>query len=221
MLELIEDINKAIKAKAYYSALALALTIPDVMANTNNHTDKKSYIAWANNYVFINQANEPILACIKENDKIIAVGSETEEEISLIEKNLQPNEKLIKVNKLNGELLYALRCSILHAGNTSIELDGKPVEIKIRLGIVTQDDLKKYAPIHIFYNAKDGIVADFDIIKLCKKIIDGAVKYLQQEKIEDIVKIEILNYDEIAERNKLAFEYNCELERLENCENDI
>ena len=52
--QLIADINRALDNEAYFSALSLALTLPDICGKAKYPTEKstrKRYIDWYNEYV--------------------------------------------------------------------------------------------------------------------------------------------------------------------------
>lgn len=52
--KIIQDIDKALRAEAYLSALALALTLPDICAKVaykDNNGNKERYIKWFDEYV--------------------------------------------------------------------------------------------------------------------------------------------------------------------------
>ena len=53
LLSLIDDMNKALDNDCFFSALSLALTLPDICGKAKYPTDgnKKRYIAWYDEYV--------------------------------------------------------------------------------------------------------------------------------------------------------------------------
>ena len=76
--------------KAFQSALALALTLPDICGEIEYPTEssgRKRYAKWCDNYFDF-------------NDGHVGFGIEKAE--------------------LNGDLLYALRCAFLHSGNDDL-----------------------------------------------------------------------------------------------------
>ncbi len=90
---IILDVDKALDAEAYLSALALMMTIPDICAKAEygDKIGKKArYIKWFDEY--IGQYNR---APIKEGDMVMPY--------------------------LSGEFVYQLRCSILHEGHPDID----------------------------------------------------------------------------------------------------
>ena len=93
LLRLIDDINRALENDCFFSALSLALTLPDICGKAkypDEKSNKNRYIAWYDEYV-------------GSYEKYPGRDS--------------------KVPYLSGEVVYSLRCSFLHQGNPSIEKD--------------------------------------------------------------------------------------------------
>lgn len=87
---LLRDIDKSLDNDCFFSALALALTLPDVCGKAkypNEESTKKRYIDWYNEYVGVYEQ---------------CPGGEG------------------KTPYLSGEVVYSLRCSLLHEGNPNI-----------------------------------------------------------------------------------------------------
>ena len=88
---LIDDINKSLEHDCYFSALSLALILPDICGKAqypDERSSKARYINWFDDHV------------------------------AKFEKS--PFEDS-KVPYLSGEVIYSLRCSFLHQGNPNIE----------------------------------------------------------------------------------------------------
>ncbi len=92
---IINDINKALDAEAYMAALALVLTLPDICG-------KVAYGETLRN-------KERYIKWYEDN-------------IGKYEKSPNDNSKL-KDTYLSGEVIYQLRCSVLHQGNPNIDKD--------------------------------------------------------------------------------------------------
>ncbi len=87
---IIKDINKSLDSECLFSALALALTIPDICGKIL-YPEKKTgvrYKLWYNEY-------------IGDYEK-------------------SPDEKSRRMPYMSGELCYALRCAFLHSGDTDV-----------------------------------------------------------------------------------------------------
>jgi len=90
---LINDMNKALDNDCFFSALSLALTMPDICGHAKYPTEpssKKRYTAWYDEYVGAYDQ------CPGEEGKM---------------------------PYLSGEVVYQLRCSFLHQGNPNIDKD--------------------------------------------------------------------------------------------------
>ena len=88
---LIDDINKALDNDCFFSALSLALTLPDICGKAkypNEKSTTKRYIDWYDEYIGAYEQ------CPGEEGKM---------------------------PYLSGEVVYSLRCSFLHQGNPNIE----------------------------------------------------------------------------------------------------
>lgn len=86
----IKDVKNALKCGAFQSALALALTLPDICSQIeypNENVVGKRYSDWCNKYLNL-------------SDCQVGFGTEDAE--------------------LNGKLVYCLRCAFLHSGNDDI-----------------------------------------------------------------------------------------------------
>lgn len=92
--QLINEINFALDNNLYLVALNTALTLPDICGKaeyTNEKSSKKRYIDWYDNY------------------------------IGQYEINPHNTEHGINMPYLSGDVVYSLRCSLLHQGNPNID----------------------------------------------------------------------------------------------------
>lgn len=93
MLQLIDDVNNALEADCYYSALALALTFPDICGKAEYPKEKstaKRYKDWYDEH---------------------------------IGKYEQCPCRSMPMPYLSGEVIYSLRNSLLHQGTPNINVD--------------------------------------------------------------------------------------------------
>lgn len=95
MLKLIDDVNKALDADCYYSALTLALTFPDICGKAEYPQEKntKRYKDWYDEHIG-KYEQCPCEQC--------------------------PNTPM---PYLSGEVVYSLRNSLLHQGTPNITVD--------------------------------------------------------------------------------------------------
>lgn len=95
MLRLIDDVNKALDAECYFSALALALTLPDICGKAEHPQEKigKRYKDWYD--VHIGPSEQcPCEYC-----------------------------RDMPMPYLSGEVVYSLRNSLLHQGTPNIDIN--------------------------------------------------------------------------------------------------
>ena len=95
LLRLIEDMNRALAYDCYFAALAIALTLPDICGKAKYPKAgvRKRYIEWYDEYV-------------GRYEKCPKNEADADEE---------------EMPYLSGEVVYSLRCSLLHQGNPNIE----------------------------------------------------------------------------------------------------
>lgn len=93
----LNDIKIAKDNKAYLSALALALTIPDICGKIEYKykDDRRKYIKWFNTWVY--------------------------KYVEIPKSNIKNFNKYDELAKFDGKVCYALRCVFLHAGNDRIK----------------------------------------------------------------------------------------------------
>lgn len=98
LIRLIEDIKKALECDALFSALALALTLPDICGKAEfpNASVGRRYIDWYDEHVGITE--KPMI-------------------------DGQRPDELKDMPYLSGEVVYSLRCCYLHQGTPNIETD--------------------------------------------------------------------------------------------------
>lgn len=100
MLDKIQEIRQAVKNGTYIAALALALTLPDICSQVENHASAGTgsmYVSWVNKHMDYNSFQFPL------------GGFENQE--------------------FGGEMCYSLRCRVLHNGDLDIKNPPKGVSI--------------------------------------------------------------------------------------------
>ncbi len=182
LIEKIKDIGNALNNKNFLSALALALTIPDICGKVEfpNDAGKENYIGWFDKYIY-----------------------------PYYQYNGQYAENY-HGTEFDGKACYSLRCAFLHSGNTDIE--NKKLEVKINqfeLCLSSTEDNGIYGD-HFGVTTSNYLdTVDYsvrlDVRRLCKIICDAAEKYYQendQRAFEDHT-CHILNIEEESNRIKL------------------
>ena len=115
LLKIIEDINKSLDNDCFITALALALTLPDICGKAKYPNEKR------NNVRYINWYDE----CIGSHE--------------------QCTDDDAQMPYLSGEVVYQLRCSLLHQGNPNINKDKvKEEQCKIDRFILVTEKKKEW-----------------------------------------------------------------------------
>lgn len=159
----LDDIKKAKENKAYLSAFALALTIPDICGKeefykTGNMSSRDKYIAWFDEWVL------KYLAIPKGDNK-------------------QFNEYDDMVT-FDGDACYALRCAFLHEGKKIDYYHNKDKGIRIdrfELCICTGEfQYGESNGASFSYGELKETSRRINLIKLIEYIVMGAEKFLEQ-----------------------------------------
>jgi len=184
---LIEDVNKALDAEAYMAALSLVLTLPDICAKAEYGDDLK------NKERYIKWFDE----YIGKYEKAPTKSGEME------------------MPYLSGEVVYQLRCSVLHQGTPNIDND------KIKNEICKIDHftlvVEKKKPFDIYIDsacvssmmglAESKPVRSYrvNVRRLCIIITSVAKKYYKTNRDKfSFFSYNILDWDEVTEKiNKL------------------
>ena len=148
MLELIADIRAALRSDCPYSALALALTLPDICSQVKEHTlngKRELYADWFDTYVY-----HPYY---KHEDV--------------------PKDK-VSFFEFKGEYCYLLRCRFLHNGNTCINQNSGKIIVNISKFELSTTNIpgKHLDTVAIHSNADNS-----DIYRLCSSICDAAEQF--------------------------------------------
>ena len=139
----IDEIKNALNSELYNCALALSLTIPDICGKVEypKEKNKSRYTKWFHEYAekhFITLATK------------------------------LPEEKIVEYQWLTADECYALRCSVLHAGDYNVEginLEQIHIHAHKRNG-------ENYS-----HTIRDSRFIDIDVINLCEKLCQAAEEY--------------------------------------------
>lgn len=180
---LIDDVNKALDAEAYMAALSLVLTLPDICAKAKYGDTLKNKERYVKWFdEYIGQYEK---APIKEGE--------------------------VEMPYLSGEVVYQLRCSVLHQGNPNIDSDEikeksckidsftivvekkKPFDIYVdAAGIITMMNPKESKPVRNYR---------VNIRRLCLIITSVTKEYYEKNKDKfTFFSYDILDWDEVSER---------------------
>lgn len=151
----INEIKSALNSELYNCALALSLTIPDVCGKVEypNEKNKLRYINWFHKHA--------------------------EKYFTVLATKL-PEEKIVEYKWLTAEECYALRCSVLHAGDYDVE-GIKLNQIHIH---AHKRERENYS-----HTIRDSKYIDADVIDLCEKLCLAAEEYYNS--IEDKVRFDL------------------------------
>ena len=161
------DIDRAKENKAYLSALALALTLPDMCGRQEygEIENGKRYKKWYNKWVY------PYYELPIPSDKLMRSASNK--------------------TRFDGEMAYLLRCSVLHSGNTCYREN-----FQLTFSLLTGDAQKGYSIIcNMLGNSVSSVEICLNVVDFIDKIILGTKDYLQaNDKIVEScnLKIEVL-----------------------------
>ena len=153
ILELVNDMNKALDNNCYYAALSIALMLPDICSKAEFPEDKyvgTRYVKWFDQF-------------IGEYEK----------------SNNHPDE----LPYLNGEVIYSLRCSYLHVGNLNIKNEKikNPRIDEFILIKEKKNQLDIYADTS-YIDSNEKRVYEVNIRRLCMIIGNTAKGYYKKNK---------------------------------------
>lgn len=156
MKDKIDEIKKALDAGAYFAALALSLTLPDICGQIEYPGSKVGvrYVKWYDKYV------KPLY---------------------FIKDDVAPKRQF------DGEMCYALRCSLFHSWNFKL-----PIKFRIHI-----DKANGVHNIHDLYIESEDSLVDLDAYGICYYIARAVQDfYYNHEKKEDFEKYDCVIIDE-------------------------
>ena len=174
---IIQDIKGALANNLYFAALICALTLPDICGKAEYSTERSSKKRYIDWY---------------------------DKEIGCYEKNPEQNNSE-EMPYLSGEVMYSLRCAMLHAGEPNINGDSvknKPDIDKFSLVV------NKAQPIDICSDSSS--IMDFgdehirsyrmSIRRICHIMCAVAEKYYRDNKNKFHFDYEIIDWDEVTSK---------------------
>ena len=158
----LDDIKKARDNKAYLSALALSLTLPDICGkkeyfNTSNMNNRDKYIKWFDEWIY----------------KYLEI----------------PKSKIKKFNnydeliKFDGNVCYGLRNSLLHHGNTFDSYISDKIRID-RFELCVSDSEWQFGDAHGCQMSNGDLTETYrriNIVNLIDSFIFGTEDYINQK----------------------------------------
>lgn len=172
---ILSDCEQALDHNLYFAALCLALTLPDICAKAkypNEKSNKKRYVDWYEEY------------------------------LGQYEKSPRLQDEKEDMPYPSGEVIYSLRCSMLHQGTPNVE-ENKCNITKFELIVEKKKPFDIYA---------------CGVRTLCWKICTVAKHYYEENKeLFNFFNYHLLDWDEVIERQKRHDEY---LRRLKKGKKD-
>lgn len=171
IIQLVQDIRKALENNLYFVALSSALTLPDICgkaAYPEEPSSRRRYISWY------------------------------DEEIGKYEKNPEDKENM---PYLSGEVIYSLRCSLLHEGNPNMNNDSLRADLPIdhfSLVIEKAKPFDIYSDSSSISNFGDKNIREYsmNVRRICMILCNVAESYYKEYKDKFHFNYEIIDWDE-------------------------
>ncbi|MDE5599168.1 MAG: hypothetical protein K2J04_15240 [Lachnospiraceae bacterium] len=173
IFRLVQDIRKALENELYFVALSSALTLPDICGKTAYPDERSSRKRYISWY---------------------------DEEIGKYEKN--PDDK-DNMPYLSGEVVYSLRCSLLHEGNPNMSNDGLRTDLPIdhfSLVIEKAKPFDIYSDSSSIMNFGSEHIREYqmNVRRICMILCNVAESYYKENKVKFHFNYEIIDWDEIT-----------------------
>ena len=169
---LVQDIRKALENELYFVALSSALTLPDICGKAAHPTEKSSRKRYILWY---------------------------DEEIGKYEKC--PNDQ-DEMPYLSGEVIYSLRCSLLHEGNPNVNNDSlrinQPIDyFSLVIERANQFDIYSDSSQITQYGNKETREYRMNVRRICMILCDVAESYYKDNTDKFHFNCEVIDWDEV------------------------
>lgn len=153
--QIVDEIEKCLDNECFFAALALALTLPDTCGKAEypNAKNKERYINWFDKY------------------------------IGKYEKIPRKSKQEPELPYLSGEIVYQLRCCLLHQSTPGIELDRIKEECcKVDHFLLTIDDISHGVSTQLFQweHFEPERTMKVNIVNLCIRLARTAKSYYDE-----------------------------------------
>jgi len=173
IFRLVQDIRKALENELYFVALSSALTLPDICGKAAYPNERSSRKRYISWY---------------------------EEEIGKFEKD--PNDKE-NMPYLSGEVIYGLRCSLLHEGNPNMENDSLRTSLPIdhfSLVIEQEESFDIYSDASLITNLGNKNIREYsmNVRRICMILCNVAESYYKENKDKFHFNYKIVDWGEVT-----------------------
>lgn len=173
IFQLVHDIRKALENDLYFVALCSALTLPDICGKATYPDETSSRKRYISWY---------------------------DEEIGKYEKN--PGDKK-NMPYLSGEVIYSLRCSLLHEGNPNMNNDSLRTDLPIdhfSLVIEKEKPFDIYLDSSSIANIGDENIREYsmNVRRVCMILCNVAESYYEENIDKFHFNYEIIDWDEVT-----------------------
>ena len=173
IIRLVQDIRKALENELYFVALSSALTLPDICGKAAYPIERSSRSRYILWY---------------------------DEEIGKYEKNSDDKDDM---PYLSGEVIYSLRCSLLHEGNTNMRNDSlrtnQPID-HFSLVIEKAKPFDSYLDASIINKTEKGQTREYrmNVRRICLILCNVAESYYKENKDKFHFNYEIIDWDRVT-----------------------
>lgn len=172
VIRLIQDIRRALENELYFVALSSALTLPDVCGKVAYPTEKSSRKRYILWY---------------------------DEEIGRYEKSSKDKNNM---PYLSGEVIYSLRCSLLHEGNPNMQNDSLQTNQPIdHFSLI----IEKAKPFEIYLDSSKVVTFgnrqireyEMNVRRICMILCNAAEAYYKENRDKFHFNYEIIDWNEV------------------------
>ena len=167
---IISDCEQALDHNLYFAALSLALTLPDICAKAkypNEKSNKKRYVDWYEEYIGQHQKHPQLF---EESDDFPYA---------------------------SGQIIYSLRCSLLHQGTPNI--DGNKCNVT-HFSLICESKKPPYAW-EMSGTSPGRRELQLPIRTICETILTAVKKYYTENKERfNFFNYHLIDWDEVIEQ---------------------
>ena len=173
IIRLVQDIRKALENELYFVALSSALTLPDICGKAAYPTERSSRKRYILWY---------------------------DEEIGKYEKNPEDKDDM---PYLSGEVIYSLRCSLLHEGNPNMKNDSlrtnQPID-HFSLVIEKAKSFEIYSDASTITQFGNEQKREYrmNVRRICMILCNVAETYYKENRDKFHFNYEIIDWDEVT-----------------------